>query len=914
MWDQESRTFAELLLRRRETEADAPALWTRSTASTSMASSPPEGIGRWRTWGEVIDDIWRATDALARLGVGAGDRVVQFAENRYEWLVVDQAILALGAIHVPVHSTIGGRQAWQQIDHCGARVALVSDSAQALKLAAHEAERPRFGRSGADDDSHGDFQIVAYGPSETSAASLDSSLSELRIAGRPISIWSELFAAAEVTKGRERAVQFAARGDSATTASILYTSGTMGEPRGAVLTHANLLANVRGIMEAFRERTTELRLCFLPLSHIYARTADLNVWLVSGTQMALATSPETTVEDCQIVRPTFLNGVPYFFGRVAKRLAEAGVAQVPGVLRKTLGGRIELCSCGGAATPESLFDYFHSQGVGLLPGYGLTEASPVVTASTAAVARRGCVGRPLPNVEVRLADDGEILTRGPHVMSGYYRDDAATAAALRDGWLQTGDLGRWEPDGVLRITGRKKELIVTAVGKNVAPSLLESLLTQDPFILQAAVVGEGRNYLGALIVPNRDALLKWATESLASSQASDAANSGDASPASLAWPQLLAHPAVSAEYARRIAQRLADLSPHEQIRRFHLAPRGFTIELDELTPKLSLRRHVIQSHFSTEIAALFDESSASGTATSSSGDSNPKAELTQESAPNFAETTLRMAGKSEEESRRTGHLDRADDQTEKLFQERYQTAQSPLHRAVWDDQIPLELFAPAKASIRGEKENTDNPVASAAIERSLEIVRDAVRNGRLFGDDGKLSDDVVGRLATAGYWGLLVPREHGGAGASFQQFAAMLRRMATWSATAAGWGSVHGCIGAIDPLVTFGTANQQNALLPRLASGETLSAFALTEPWAGSDLTALRTRAERDGDGFRLYGEKLFITNAGPGRVIGLVALLDKQPAVFICELPRVESDEFRFRRYELHALKHSHNCGLVFN
>ncbi|HND53334.1 MAG TPA: AMP-binding protein, partial [Pirellulaceae bacterium] len=349
MWDQESRTFAELLLRRYETDVDQAALWTRSGTPT------PGGSGRWRTWGEVIDDVWRAVDALARIGVGAGDRVVQFSENRYEWLVADQAIQALGAIHVPIHSTLGGRQAWQQIDHCGARVVLVSDSHQAMKLATHERERSQFDRSGPAGDSHADLHVVAYGSPVAETTSSDTRLSELRIAGRSVLIWTDLVASARSEQGRERAANFAARGDRATTASILYTSGTMGEPRGVALTHANLLANVRGIMEAFRERTTELRLCFLPLSHIYARTADLNVWLVSGTQMALAASPETAVDDCQTVHPTFLNGVPYFFGRVAKRLAEAGVAQVPGVLRKTLGGRIELCSCGGAATPESLF-------------------------------------------------------------------------------------------------------------------------------------------------------------------------------------------------------------------------------------------------------------------------------------------------------------------------------------------------------------------------------------------------------------------------------------------------------------------------------------------------------------------------------------------------------------------------------
>ncbi len=286
----------------------------------------------------------------------------------------------------------------------------------------------------------------------------------------------------------------------------------------------------------------------------------------------------------------------------------------------------------------------------------------------------------------------------------------------------------------------------------------------------------------------------------------------------------------------------------------------------------------------------------------------------------FAETALRLGGKSDEEARRTGAIDKADEQVEALFAARFQTASSPVHRAVWDRDVPIDLFVSQHVgeSLRDSHSASRRDATTRGYEDVIRNSIDVVRRHReaktLLDQNNKLSQRLLDDLAAAGYWGLLVDREHGGSGAPFAAMAPFLTRMALVDPTVAGLASVHGCIGAVDPVRTFGTPEQKRRFLPRLASGESLSAFALTEPGAGSDLTALRTHAERDGDEFVVNGEKLFITNVLPGRTIGLVCLIDSRPAVLIVDLPKQEDEHFQLRRYGLYALKQAHNYGIVFN
>lgn len=271
----------------------------------------------------------------------------------------------------------------------------------------------------------------------------------------------------------------------------------------------------------------------------------------------------------------------------------------------------------------------------------------------------------------------------------------------------------------------------------------------------------------------------------------------------------------------------------------------------------------------------------------------------------FAEMALKLGGKSDDEARRTGAIDRADDQVEDMFKPQYQTVNSPAHRAVWDRGVPVDLFR--------SKEFTTPADIQQVMDRSIDTVKNHRDSGTLLDERGKIRDQVLDDLGGVGYWGLLVGKQYGGSGAPFRSFAPFLTRMAQVNPTIGGLASVHGCIGAVDPVNTFGNDEQKRRLLPELASGRRLSAFALTEPGAGSDLTALKTRAKLDGDHYVVNGEKLFITNVVPGRLVGLVCIVEDQPAVLIVDLPKEENEHFQLRKYGLYALKQTFNQGIIF-
>jgi len=288
-------------------------------------------------------------------------------------------------------------------------------------------------------------------------------------------------------------------------------------------------------------------------------------------------------------------------------------------------------------------------------------------------------------------------------------------------------------------------------------------------------------------------------------------------------------------------------------------------------------------------------------------DTKPETDAADDSGSqeSFAETALRLGGKSEDEAKRTGAVDTADDQVESLFAEKFKTTASPAHRAVWDQGVPIDLFYFDVPSV------PDN--SAKVINDSLAVVRRHQEAGTLHDENGKIAEPVLAELGETGYWGTLVSEEYGGSGFRFEHFATFLTEMATVDATVSGLASVHGCIGAVDPVRTFGSEDQKQRILPELASGRSLSAFALTEPGAGSDLTALKTTAVLDGDDYVVNGEKLFITNAKPGRTIGLVCKIDDKPAVLIADLPPEENEQFQLKTYGLYALKKTHNNGLVF-
>ena len=540
------RTIPELFLSKVAAKPHQPAIHFRDS-----------GKYRSLTWYEVQLDVRRYVANLLRLGVASGDRVVQFSENRYEWILTDLALHMLGAIHVPVHSTLSGAQVVEQATDCGAKLMIVSGQDLVDKLSTSSTALPTA------------ISLHAF-----------ESVGEFR--GQSISLFDDPGVDVADSVALESSVS--ERVDPETYATILYTSGTTGEPKGVILSQQNIVTNSVGTNELIGQTEADLRLCFLPLSHIFARTCDLYGWIASGAQLALAESRDTVIADAQEIKPTVLNAVPYFYARLQKALAEKGAAEMPGAVNSLLGGRVRFCCSGGAPLTTPLYDYFKSQSLPLLQGYGLTESSPVISVSTLEHDRRGAVGKPIPGIEVKIADDGEVLTRGPHVMVGYWKNDAATNEIIQNDWLHTGDLGELDADGFLYITGRKKELIVTATGKNVAPAYLEALLVEDSCIAQALVIGDNRKFLSALIVPD----VQGIKGALGVDELADI-NSAE----------------VQELLEGRILERLAEVAKNEQIGKFTLLSRAFSAEEGELTAKLSLRRNVIEQHFAAEIEAMY---------------------------------------------------------------------------------------------------------------------------------------------------------------------------------------------------------------------------------------------------------------------------------------------------------------------
>jgi long-chain acyl-CoA synthetase len=552
-----SPTIVELFSRRIAADGPEPALGIKR-----------DGQYHWLTWNDVATDVYKLTAALANLGVEPGEPIAHISENRYEWIITDLAIQLARAVHVPIHPTLSGPQIAWQLHHCDCRFAFLSGPHQAAKLAPMAAELPP------------DLQFFSYDPSDSAIAALQ------------VTSFTGLCQNANPSEGPHLEKLARDHTTASSLVTILYTSGTTGEPKGVMLTQGNLASNACTTVAAFGEDPTALRLGFLPLSHIFARTCDMYCWIAEGSRLALAESRETVIADCHSIHPTHINAVPYFYDKIYRSLCAAGKQDTAGAVRSALGGSIQRLCAGGAALPDHLYDYFLGQGVPILQGYGLSETSPVITKSTPHSHRRGSCGSPLPGIEVRIAADGEILTRGPHVMPGYYKNDAATCEVLHDGWFTTGDLGHQDADGFLYITGRKKEILVTLGGKNIAPVYLESLLTEDPLILQAMIVGDGKPYLSALIVPNPD-VLKTEQQHLGLSE--------------LNLAEALTHPQILSLYRTHIDCCLSNVSPHEQVGQFLLLETPFTIDSGLLTPKLTLRRQQIGQHYAAEIAALYQK-------------------------------------------------------------------------------------------------------------------------------------------------------------------------------------------------------------------------------------------------------------------------------------------------------------------
>ncbi len=537
---------------------------------------------RSRRGGVVQDLSWsdyrrRADDAAAawiEWGIKPGDRVGLIAENSVDWLVADVALLSAGAANVSMHAPLAPPQVEYQLAHSGARAVIVSGQSQADKVLARLPNLPEL------------ELLVSFEPVEAGDRIRTITWAELEEQGRRLG-----------AEGRERVLRREDELTRSTLATLIYTSGTTGSPKGVMLSHGNLLSNAEEVNEMLRLGPEESSLVWLPLSHIYARTMDHYLAYLTGGLLFISESLDTVIADLAIAQPTVMNAVPRFYEKVWAAVERLAPDERKKRLHSLFGPRLRELFSGGAPLPRHIAEGFHASGVMLLEGYGLTESSPTISFNRAESFKLGTVGLAIPGVEIRIADDGEVLTRGPHVMQGYWKDPEATARTIVDGWLHTGDLGRIDDDGFLSITGRKKDLIITSGGKNISPSEIEQLLTSDPLIDQAVVYGDARPFPTALIVPNVDVLQ---TEG----QFGDALQTDEEG--------FITNAKALALVLQRVERLMEAVSKPERVKAIVLLGRPFTIEDDELTPTRKVRRaRIIQKHQSRLDALYTGKSSAS---------------------------------------------------------------------------------------------------------------------------------------------------------------------------------------------------------------------------------------------------------------------------------------------------------------
>jgi long-chain acyl-CoA synthetase len=521
------------------------------------------------TWEQYRADSLACAAALAEAGIAPGDRVGLVSENCLEWLIADMGLLTAGAVNVPPHAPLTAKQIHFQLAETGARWLFVSGREQADKAR----------------------QIRAELPALRGAVAFDGAA-----AGDGVQSWAGFLQRGRQALGRQ-AAELARREEALgpeDLATIMYTSGTTGNPKGVMLTHGNLLSNSLASDEASPRLPDAVLLCWLPFSHIYARTVDHYLTLVAGVTLCLGESPETVVQNLEEVRPTHMSSVPRFYEKLLSAVGTADPEKTGRRLRDIFGPRIDWLGSGGAPLPPAIAEVYRAAGILVLQGYGLTESSPVISFNRKAHFKLHTVGQAIPGVEVAIAPDGEVLTRGPHVMRGYWNNPRATAEAIRDGWLYTGDLGELDDEGFLTITGRKKDLMVMSNGKKVVPTYLEGLLLADECIDQVAIHGEGRNFLTALVVPHWDNLRRALREEGAGV---------DHQPEE----DLARHSAVTGLLRRRIDAALKDVSTCEQVRKFLVLPRPFTVAADELTVSLKLRRGVVFAKHKGALDGLYRE-------------------------------------------------------------------------------------------------------------------------------------------------------------------------------------------------------------------------------------------------------------------------------------------------------------------
>lgn len=566
--------------------------------------------GEWQ--GISSDEVYRRVRALAKTlllwGIERGDRIALLSENRWEWQVTDFAVLAIGAVDVPIYPTLTAEQIGELLRDSGARVIVVSTQAMYEKVAAVRAGSAL---------EHVVMMDFIQNPGEVEMFS---------------ALLRETPGLGSFGKGEFEALVGSTKPEDL--ATLIYTSGTTGEPKGVMLTHGSIAANTSLSTREFGFGPRDSSISYLPLSHITARALDYAMFF-NNAQVAYCPQFEKLIKALKEVRPTVLVGVPRVYEKVRQGVEgksatspvkkqilawavglggrfreDAHAGRKPGSLlwrladklvyskiREAFGGRIERFISGGAPLGMDTGNWFASVGISVLEGYGLTETSPVIALNTPVAHRMGSVGKPLPTVECRLAADGELLVRGPSVFLGYWKKPVETAATMdSEGWFATGDIARIDGDGFLYITDRKKELLKTSGGKMIAPQPIEGKLKQSLLVAQAALVGDRHKFVSALISPNFAALEDWARkEGIGGSTRRE----------------LVADARVIGLFEEIVRQVNGGLANFETMKRFKVVAEEWTLEGGELTPSMKLKRRVINQRYAGVIADLYaDEATA----------------------------------------------------------------------------------------------------------------------------------------------------------------------------------------------------------------------------------------------------------------------------------------------------------------
>ncbi|MGA7340118.1 MAG: long-chain fatty acid--CoA ligase [Terracidiphilus sp.] len=601
-------------------------LFRRVTAAANPAAVLwQDEFGQWQPLSSdrIYQRVRALASALLAWGAQKGDRIALISENRWEWAVTDFATLAIGAANVPIYPTLNGEQIAALLRDSGCRIAVVSTRQQFDKL----------------------NSVRALAQLER-CVMMDSPVPEGAVA------FSDLLDGADA-RGTERDPVFDAlvrAAQPAHLATLIYTSGTTGEPKGVALTHGNIAANQNYAAAGFSFNSTDACISFLPLSHITARALDY-VMYNAGAQVAYCSQFDKLPQAMQQVRPTVIVGVPRVYEKIRQAVEQRSSASpvkkrvlawavrvgarhcdtvysgrqpssllwklarklVYAKVREAFGGRVRVFISGGAPLGMDTAKWFASAGIALWEGYGLTETSPVIALNNPLSQRMGSVGPVLPNVEVRLAEDGELLVRGPSIFGGYWQKPQANAGVPSDsssslgwnaecfdpeGWFRTGDIACLDPDGFLYITDRKKELLKTSGGKLVAPQPIENKLKNSLLVAQAALVGDKRKFISALISPNFAALEAWAAQQ----------NIRFGSRA-----ELVADSRVIAHYSELVSEVNRSLANFETLKRFRVVAEEWAQDSGELTPSMKLKRRVITERYAASIAELYaDEATARG--------------------------------------------------------------------------------------------------------------------------------------------------------------------------------------------------------------------------------------------------------------------------------------------------------------